>query len=92
MKKVAVKINVPEEMANYLITADNKTEIERNALILYPYIKDFTISCGRAAEILGLRKLDLIDLYADLGLSYFDMNISEIDEDMATYESLVQEA
>ena len=37
-----------------------------------PYI-DKTISHGRAAEILGMSKLDLFDLYANIGFPYFDL-------------------
>ena len=34
--------------------------------MLYPYILNQTISHGRAAEILGIRKSELIDLYDEL--------------------------
>lgn len=62
--------------------------MKRNALILYPYIKDLTISHGRAAEILGIRKLDLITLYNEIGLPYLNMDISEVEEDVKTYQAI----
>ena len=83
-----VEINVPKDMKIYVSAHDEKTELTRNALMLYPYIKDLTISHGRAAEILGISKMELIELYADLGIPYFDMDISEIDEELRTYESI----
>ena len=83
-----VEINVPKDMKIYVSAHDEKTELTRNALMLYPYIKDLTISHGRAAEILGIGKMELIELYADLGIPYFDMDISEIDEELRTYESI----
>mgnify|MGYP004543779795 FL=1 len=54
-----------------------ETELTRNALLLYPYILNQTISHGHAAEILGIRKSELIDLYDKLGYSYFDMTMDE---------------
>lgn len=67
-----VKIKVPIGMRNYIDLEDEHAELQRNALMLYPAIKNLTISHGRAAEILGINKLDLIQLYAELGISYFD--------------------
>ena len=88
MATETVEINVPKGMKVYVSVHDKKAELTRNALILYPYIKNLTISHGRAAEILGIRKMDLIELYADLGIPYFDMDISEVDEELRAYESI----
>ena len=62
VKKESVTINVPTGMAKYLVTLNPEAELTRNALLLYPYILNQTISHGRAAEILGIRKSELIDL------------------------------
>ena len=43
---------------------------------------------GRAAEILGINKLDLIQLYGGLGLAYLDIDISEVDEELEIYKNL----
>ena len=88
MESAKIEISVPKEMILYVNSKDKKEELERNALILYPYIKDLTISHGRAAEILGIRKLDLITLYNEIGLPYPNMDISEVEEDVKTYESI----
>jgi len=82
------KINVPSGMIIYLRTTDKQTELERNAMLLYPYIKNMTISHGKAAEILGISKRELIELYNGFGLAYFDMDISDIEYDVATLEKL----
>lgn len=87
MESAKVEINVPKEMIIYVNSKDKKEELERNALILYPYIKNLTISHGRAAEILGIRKLDLITLYNEIGLPYLSMDISEIEEDIETFQT-----
>ena len=69
-----VNIKVPEGMIMYLRPKNPRAELERNALLLYPYINDRTISHGKAAEILGIPKYDLI--------------ISEIENEVANWEKL----
>ena len=81
----SVTINVPTEMAKYLITMNPEAELTRNALLLYPYILNQTISHGRAAEILGIRKSELIDT---LGYSYFDMTMDDLDDELNTFRQL----
>ncbi len=88
MTMTDVKIRVPDGMASYVVTKDAQSEMMRNALLLYPYIKNLTISHGRAAEILGLRKYELIDLYDSLGLPYLDQNIQEIEEEVQYWKKL----
>ena len=64
----------------YMYPKSKRAEMERNALLLYPYISDKTISHGKAAEILGISKFELIELYNDIGLPYLSMDISEIED------------
>ena len=84
----SVTIKVPVGMSKYLVTINPEAELTRNALLLYPYILDQTISHGRAAEILGIRKSELIDLYDKLGCSYFDMIMDDLDDEMNTFREL----
>ena len=65
---------------------EEQTELERNALMLYPYIKNLTISHGRAAEILGISKWELIRLFDKMGLAYLDQDISEVESEMEIYK------
>ena len=73
----SVTINVPTEMAKYLITMNPEAELTRNALLLYPYILNQTIFHGRAAEILGIRKSELID-----------MTMDDLDDELNTFRQL----
>ena len=75
-------------MAKYLSSMNAETEITRNALLLYPYILNQTISYGSAAEILGIRKSELIDIYDKLGYSYLDMTMNELDSELETFRQL----
>ena len=85
----SVTINVPVEMAKYLVDNANPiSELTRNAMILYPYIVNQTISHGRAAEILGIRKSELISLYDKMGYSYFDMTMDDLDDELNTFREL----
>ena len=86
-----VNIKVPEGMTMYLRPQSQRAEMERNALLLYPYIKNRTISHGKAAEILGITKYELIKLYDHIGLPYLSMDISEIEEEVSNWEKLREE-
>lgn len=92
MEMTTVQIDVPAAMKPYIATSPELSLVQR-ALLLHPYIKNLTISHGRAAEILGISKWRLIELYAAEGIPYIDMPWSEVEEDVATYERLkAQEA
>lgn len=84
----SVTIKVPVGMSKYLQPMNSETELIRNALLLYPYILNQTISHGAAAEILGIRKSELIDVYDKLGYSYFDMTMDELDSELETFRQL----
>ncbi len=88
MTLVDVNIKVPMEMAVYLKPSDQIVELERNALLLYPYILRQTISHGRAAEILGIRKNELIDIYDKLGFSYLDLTMDDLDAELEAYRKV----
>lgn len=83
-----ITIEVPVGMSKYLKVIDPESELTRNALLLYPYILNQTISHGRAAEILGIRKSELIDLYDKLGYSYFDIIQDDLDDELNTFREL----
>ena len=87
-----VTIKVPVGMKKYLADTNIEMELTRNALLLYPYIANQTISHGRAAEILGIRKSELIDIYDKLGYSYFDMTMNDLDAELETYRKLKKES
>ena len=80
-----ITIEVPVGMSKYLEVIDPESELTRNALLLYPYILNQTISHGRAAEILGIRKSELIDLYDKLGYSYLDIIQDDLDDELNTF-------
>ena len=52
------------------------------------YILNLTTSHGGAAEILGIRKSELLDIYDRLGYSYLDMTMDELDSELETFRQL----
>ena len=57
MEYATIQLKVPKEMQVYFTddyAFESNEELKRNALLLYPYIHNNTISHGRAAEILGI--------------------------------------
>ena len=86
-----VEISVPEEMSSYVTPQDEHQELLRNALLLWPHIKSLDISHGKAAQMLGIKKQELIALYGELGIPYFDMSPSELDEELLVAETIAPE-
>ena len=83
MKTVNVQLTVPEGMVPFLDDSERDRSFERNAMLLYPFVQRQTISHGRAAEILGVHKFDLIDFYASLGTPYPRQSVAELEEELA---------
>ena len=81
-----VSIDVPTELAKLMTSTAQQSVFERNALLLYPFIQNMTISHGRAAEILGVHKLDLIVYYGKLGLPYLDMTEDELNAERKAFQ------
>lgn len=88
MSYTTVQIRVPEAMEPFITNEDEDFALQRNALLLYPYVLNKRISHGKAAEILGIHKLDLIDIYGQMGFCYFDQTKDELDKDIQTFQKL----
>lgn len=83
-----VSMEIPDEMIEFAMPSNKDEQLKINAMILYPYIQQGTISHGRAAEILGIFKIDLITLYGKVGLPYIEMSEDEIEEELETVRYL----
>ena len=91
MKTVSVQLSVPEGMMPYLRNEESDKTFERNAMLLFPFIQNCTISHGKAAEILGVRKTDLIEYYAAMGIPYLRQSREELLGDLATLNRVMSE-
>ena len=83
-----VSLEMPEELAAFVVSGSKEEQLKRNAMMLYPYIHDGIISHGRAAEILGMFKMDLIVLYGRMGIPYIEMTDEELNEELETVKCL----
>ena len=91
MEMFSKQMLFPKGMAPYLENENQEQVFKRNAMILYPYIQNMSISHGRAAEILGVHKFDLIDFYDSMGLPYLNQSVEDLEEEMADIRKLYQE-
>lgn len=48
------------------------------------YVVNGTISHGKAAELLGMRKTEFLQLYGSVGIPYLDMTDNEFEEEIQT--------
>lgn len=88
---VDLKTNLSAEAKQYLkLTADGSLDICEKAMLLFPAISDHTISHGKAAELLGIQKRDLIELYANMGIPYVNQSWEEVEEDMHNIEIVIR--
>ncbi len=88
MNIMSIQMDIPEAMAPFAILEDKQACTIRNAMMLYPFIQRGEISHGYAAEILGMPKIDLIELYGTLGLPYFNQSEDDLMEDLNTLKNL----
>ena len=88
MELAKVELSVPKEILPYIKAENADMQLKRNALILHLYISNHTISHGKAAELLGINKLDLIALYGELGFAYFEFEMQEIEDDVQTIRNM----
>lgn len=88
MQAQTSEIHIPQMLSAFLSAQDEKLIFERNAMMLYPYIKNGTISHGKAAEILGVSKFKLINLYSQYGIDYFDCTADELYSDLSALKNL----
>ena len=81
-----IELEVPVDLLPYL--GRKADRLKQYALLLYPYIHSGDISHGKAAEILGMNKLDLIDLYGDMELPYFCETEEDLQSDLDALREL----
>lgn len=83
-----VNISVPKSIVQYTMVEDKNMQLLRNAMLVFPYIQNDTISYGKAAELLGMNKLDLISLYGSLGITYLNQSEEELDSDILAIQKV----
>ena len=86
---VTIPLTVPEGLVPYIAESNSDEELVRNAMILYPHIRNLEMSHGYAAKLLGVSKRWLIELYNSLGMPYIDMTKEDLLKELADFDSIV---
>ena len=89
METATMQLNMPVGMRQFGSQRSKETTARKNAMLLYPFIADYTISYGRAAEILGICKERLIAMYAKLGIPYINLSDEEIEDELKMYDNVI---
>lgn len=77
------KVTVPKTLLDYGI---GQAEFQRRAvewLVLSLYTQE-KISSGKAASLLGIRRVDFLDLLHRYGIAYIDLSPEELDAELET--------
>lgn len=88
METITIPVTIPKGMAPYIEMEDKGFTFEQNAMLLYPLIQSLVISHGKAAEILGVRKWDLIEFYNKMGIPYLNQSCDDLDEEISGFSRL----
>ena len=88
-EKSIIEVKLPDGAKQYVL--DDTTEKMREVLLLYPSIANDNISYGKAAELLGMNKMELIQLYGSMGIPYLDMTDDEFKEELQTVKRRIGE-
>ena len=92
MEMTTVPLRVPEAITPFLNDLDKDATFKMCAMLLYPFIQDLTISHGRAAELLGVHKRDLIEYYNSIGLSYLDQSKDDLLQELAAFDKFMEKS
>lgn len=83
---------MPDDLTRlFAVNEDIVSSADRTAMMLYPYIRKQVISHGRAAQLLGIRKWDLIEIYARYGIAYCDYEEGELEDEVVYYQILKEQ-
>ena len=81
-----IEIEIPAALLPYM--EHDEFKAQQTALLLYPYIAHGDMSNGKAAELLGISKTDLLDMFGEMGIPYYNQTIEELNNDIQVLRKL----
>jgi predicted HTH domain antitoxin len=84
----SVKIEIDEPLAAILHQTNQPVQQAGREMIILELYRRGTISSGKAAELLGMERIDFITHASRLGIPYIDMTEREWAAEKAASESL----
>lgn len=82
MDTVKIELEVPQVLAEHADINSESYKKKINLIMLYELIKKEKISVGKAAEAMGMRKIDFITDLGKMDIAYFDFSVEELMEDV----------
>lgn len=82
MDRVRIELEVPQVLAEYADVNSESYKKRINQIMLYELVKNEKISIGKAAEAMGMRKIDFITDLGKMDIPYFDFSMEELIEDV----------
>jgi predicted HTH domain antitoxin len=84
----SVKIEIEEPLAAILHRTNQPVQVAGREMIVLELYRRGTVSSGKAAELLGMPRIDFIKHASRLGIPYIDMTEEEWAAEKAASESL----
>ncbi len=78
MPMTDINLRIPSSIEPFLKNANERTRLAQYAMLLLPYVSDKTISYGKAAELLGISKIEVMEIYGAAGVPYYDCDFSQV--------------
>lgn len=86
MAAVKVEIELDPSVVAALDQTNRPIKEAANEMIVLELYRQHTISCGKAAQLLGMPLLDFMRYSSRLGIPYIDMTADEWEREMAVHE------
>ncbi len=86
MEAVKFEIEIPATLLPFMERDEFKAQ--QTALLLYPYIANGDISNGKAAELLGISKTELLDMFGEMDIPYYNQSAEELEHDIQVLRNL----
>jgi predicted HTH domain antitoxin len=91
METMTLEIAVPRDLFAMLGFSRYKAVEAIKEFSVLGLYQERRISCGKAAELMGIRKGEFIRLLARKGMPYFDYTEEELEEEFQTFDEWKRE-
>lgn len=90
MSTLNVSLQLPRDLLGALDVPEEQVERRLREMIALQLFREGRISSGKAAELLGISKLEFVQLLARYGLPYFTETPGELAAEARTLEQLLE--
>jgi predicted HTH domain antitoxin len=87
MAGLKVEIELPRNLIVALDIPESELGRQAREWVLLELFQEGKISAGKAAEVLGLSKIQFLDLLTQRNLPYLDASLEELEQEVAAAEA-----